>query len=151
MDSAYIALSTKPHYISSVRVMQITAVYNDSLVKRDIVVNSVLCFCMSDYNSWELFDRFATTFKGKKWEKLQPRAGTWREYLEYPGQHWVHNLVFNKFLKKCLGFLIDFISVPVIAGFTSAAAITIATGQVKALLGIKIGNCLLRGCQRCLK
>ena len=106
---------------------------------------------MSDYNSWELFDRFATTFKGKKWEKLQPSAGTWREYLEYPGQHWVHNLVFNKFLKKCLGFLIDFISVPVIAGFTSAAAITIATGQVKALLGIKIGNCLLRGCQRCLK
>ena len=41
MDSAYIALSTKPHYISSVRVMQITSVYNDSLVKRGIVVNSV--------------------------------------------------------------------------------------------------------------
>ncbi|XP_023344261.1 sodium-independent sulfate anion transporter [Eurytemora carolleeae] len=39
-----------------------------------------------------------------------------------------------------LGFLIDFISVPVIAGFTSAAAITIATGQVKALLGIKIDS-----------
>ena len=29
-----------------------------------------------------------------------------------------------------LGFLIDFISMPVIAGFTSAAAITIATSQV---------------------
>ena len=29
-----------------------------------------------------------------------------------------------------LGFLIDFISVPVIAGFTSAAALTIATSQV---------------------
>ena len=29
-----------------------------------------------------------------------------------------------------LGFLIDFISVPVIAGFTSAAAITIASSQV---------------------
>ena len=44
MDSAYIALFTKSHYISSVRVMQITAVYNDSLVKRDIVVNSVFMF-----------------------------------------------------------------------------------------------------------
>jgi sodium-independent sulfate anion transporter 11 len=32
-----------------------------------------------------------------------------------------------------LGFLIDFISVPVIAGFTSAAAITIASGQVGQL------------------
>jgi MFS superfamily sulfate permease-like transporter len=38
------------------------------------------------------------------------------------------------------GFLIDFISLPVIAGFTSAAAITIATGQVKSLLGITVAN-----------
>ena len=30
-----------------------------------------------------------------------------------------------------LGFLIDFISVPVISGFTSAAALTIASGQIK--------------------
>ena len=37
-----------------------------------------------------------------------------------------------------LGFLIDFISIPVIAGFTSAAAITIATSQVKSLLGLTI-------------
>jgi len=37
-----------------------------------------------------------------------------------------------------LGFMIDFISVPVIAGFTSAAAITIASGQVKSLLGLEI-------------
>ena len=37
-----------------------------------------------------------------------------------------------------LGFLIDFISMPVIAGFTSAAAITIASGQIKGLLGIYI-------------
>jgi len=37
-----------------------------------------------------------------------------------------------------LGFLIDFISVPVIAGFTSAAALTIASGQVKSLLGLTI-------------
>ena len=37
-----------------------------------------------------------------------------------------------------LGFLIDFISVPVIAGFTSAAAITIASSQVKSLLGLTI-------------
>ena len=37
-----------------------------------------------------------------------------------------------------LGFLIDFISIPVIAGFTSAAALTIATSQVKSLLGLSI-------------
>lgn len=37
-----------------------------------------------------------------------------------------------------LGFLIDFISVPVIAGFTSAAALTIASGQWKSLLGLHI-------------
>jgi len=37
-----------------------------------------------------------------------------------------------------LGFLIDFISVPVIAGFTSAAALTIASGQWKGLLGLTI-------------
>jgi len=37
-----------------------------------------------------------------------------------------------------LGFVIDFISVPVTAGFTSAAAITIASGQVKSIFGLKI-------------
>ena len=37
-----------------------------------------------------------------------------------------------------LGFLIDFISVPVIAGFTSAAALTIASGQWKSLLGLQV-------------
>ncbi|XP_014215254.1 sodium-independent sulfate anion transporter-like [Copidosoma floridanum] len=36
-----------------------------------------------------------------------------------------------------LGFLIDFISGPVSVGFTSAAAIIIATSQVKDILGIK--------------
>ena len=35
-----------------------------------------------------------------------------------------------------LGFLIDFISAPVISGFTSAAALTIASGQIKGLLGV---------------
>ncbi|PSN38149.1 Sodium-independent sulfate anion transporter [Blattella germanica] len=34
------------------------------------------------------------------------------------------------------GFLIEFISIPVTAGFISAAAITIASSQVKSLLGI---------------
>ena len=38
------------------------------------------------------------------------------------------------------GFVIDFISIPVIAGFTSAAAITIATQQVKGLLGLEYGE-----------
>ncbi|XP_043268446.1 sodium-independent sulfate anion transporter-like isoform X2 [Venturia canescens] len=49
------------------------------------------------------------------------------------------------FLKGCiitilgifhLGFLLDFISLPVITGFTSAAAINIAASQFKSLLGI---------------
>nr|CAD7198906.1 unnamed protein product [Timema douglasi] len=38
-----------------------------------------------------------------------------------------------------MGFLIDFISLPVSSAFTSAAAITIATSQINGLLGIK-GN-----------
>ena len=38
------------------------------------------------------------------------------------------------------GFLIEFFSVPVIAGFTSAAAISIASGQVDKILGLKIKN-----------
>ncbi|XP_078257525.1 sodium-independent sulfate anion transporter [Rhinoraja longicauda] len=36
-----------------------------------------------------------------------------------------------------LGFLVDFISFPVINGFTSAAAITIAFGQLKNILGLR--------------
>ena len=37
-----------------------------------------------------------------------------------------------------MGMVIDFISVPVIAGFTSAAAITIASSQVKSIFGLEI-------------
>ncbi|XP_053423839.1 sodium-independent sulfate anion transporter isoform X2 [Nycticebus coucang] len=36
-----------------------------------------------------------------------------------------------------LGFLLDFISFPVIKGFTSAAAVTIGFGQIKNLLGLQ--------------
>ncbi|GLV44590.1 Epidermal stripes and patches [Carabus blaptoides fortunei] len=36
-----------------------------------------------------------------------------------------------------LGFLVEFVSVPVVAGFTSAAALIIASAQVKNLLGLK--------------
>ncbi|XP_045535570.1 sodium-independent sulfate anion transporter [Papilio machaon] len=36
-----------------------------------------------------------------------------------------------------LGFLVDFVSLPVVSGFTSAAAITIASSQIKGLLGLK--------------
>ncbi|KAM9494072.1 sodium-independent sulfate anion transporter isoform 1-T5 [Clarias gariepinus] len=36
-----------------------------------------------------------------------------------------------------LGFLLDFISYPVIKGFTCAAAVTIGFGQVKNILGVK--------------
>lgn len=34
----------------------------------------------------------------------------------------------------------QFISIPVTAGFTSAAAMTIASGQLKSLVGIKHGS-----------
>ncbi|KAK7072177.1 hypothetical protein SK128_010273, partial [Halocaridina rubra] len=37
-----------------------------------------------------------------------------------------------------LGFLINFISQPVISGFTSAAAITIASSQLKPLFGLQV-------------
>lgn len=36
-----------------------------------------------------------------------------------------------------LGFLVDFISMPVICGFTNAAAIIVGTSQLGAMLGIK--------------
>jgi sodium-independent sulfate anion transporter 11 len=39
-----------------------------------------------------------------------------------------------------LGFLIQFISMPTIIGFTTAATVTIGSGQVKPLLGIKSGH-----------
>lgn len=39
-----------------------------------------------------------------------------------------------------LGFLVNFLSVPVLSGFTSAAAIIIMFSQLKNLLGIKITN-----------
>lgn len=39
-----------------------------------------------------------------------------------------------------LGFLVQFISTPTIIGFTTSATITIASGQVKPLLGIKSGS-----------
>ena len=39
-----------------------------------------------------------------------------------------------------LGFLVNFLSHPVIAGFTSAAAIIIAISQFKHLLGIKVSG-----------
>lgn len=35
-----------------------------------------------------------------------------------------------------LGFLVDFVSTPVVAGFTSAGAVTIASAQFKNLLGL---------------
>jgi sulfate permease, SulP family len=47
-------------------------------------------------------------------------------------------LVLGGFLR--LGFLVNFLSHPVISGFTSAAAITIAVSQFKDLLGVQIGR-----------
>ena len=38
------------------------------------------------------------------------------------------------------GFLVQFVSVPVVAGFTSAAAIIIASSQVKGLFGLSYSS-----------
>ncbi|XP_017892165.1 sodium-independent sulfate anion transporter-like [Ceratina calcarata] len=37
-----------------------------------------------------------------------------------------------------LGFLVDFVSIPVVSGFTSAASLIIACSQIKSLLGLEI-------------
>lgn len=37
-----------------------------------------------------------------------------------------------------LGFLVEFVSIPVVSGFTSAASVIIACSQIKNLLGLKI-------------
>ena len=38
------------------------------------------------------------------------------------------------------GFLVEFLSVPVVAGFTSASAIIIASSQVKGLFGLSYSS-----------
>lgn len=55
----------------------------------------------------------------------------------YSRNNYVNNTISNLIcLDSDAGFLVQFISMPVTAGFTSAAAITIASGQVKSLLGL---------------
>ncbi|CAG9824846.1 unnamed protein product [Phaedon cochleariae] len=58
----------------------------------------------------------------------------------------VHGAILLCFLAGCvellcgivhLGFLVDFVSSPVVSAFTSASAITIASSQVKNLIGVK--------------
>ncbi|KAJ2945897.1 hypothetical protein O0L34_g4805 [Tuta absoluta] len=39
-----------------------------------------------------------------------------------------------------LGFLVEFVSLPVVSGFTSAAAVTIASSQLKGLLGLRFSS-----------
>ena len=41
---------------------------------------------------------------------------------------------------KLSGFMVEFISAPVISGFCSAAALTVASTQIKGLFGLKIGT-----------
>ena len=42
-----------------------------------------------------------------------------------------------------LGFLVQFISVPVTVGFTAAAAITIGSGQINPLFGLKSNHSVI--------
>lgn len=46
-------------------------------------------------------------------------------------------LIFSLILIFCTGVLIDFISIPVTVGFTSATSVIIAASQLKGLLGLK--------------
>ncbi|KAI5698235.1 hypothetical protein M8J75_004013 [Diaphorina citri] len=64
---------------------------------------------------------------------------------KYVESHGADFAILLSFLSGCvilflgilhLGFLVEFISMPVTIGFTSAAAITIASSQIKGLLGI---------------
>lgn len=57
------------------------------------------------------------------------------------GKPWCFSIIsmdtnFVFYFIPFVGFLLDFISLPVITGFTSAAAINIASSQFKSLLGI---------------
>ncbi|VVD02417.1 unnamed protein product [Leptidea sinapis] len=36
-----------------------------------------------------------------------------------------------------LGFLVEYVSTPVVSGFTSAAAFTVTSSQIKSLLGLQ--------------
>ncbi|XP_067134103.1 sodium-independent sulfate anion transporter-like isoform X2 [Centruroides vittatus] len=66
---------------------------------------------------------------------------------EYVGAGGIPYVLIMTFLSGCLqllmgilhlGFLVNFISASVISGFTSAAAITIASTQLAGLLGVKV-------------
>ena len=50
---------------------------------------------------------------------------------------WQMRINVGHFYPIVTGFLIDFIAAPVVAGFASAAAFTIATTQIESLLGLE--------------
>eukprot|EP00058_Branchiostoma_floridae_P010111 XP_002595599.1 hypothetical protein BRAFLDRAFT_64709 [Branchiostoma floridae] len=84
-------------------------------------------------------------FGGSRHVTLGPTAITTLMVAEYVNGEPVYAVVLC-LLAGCvqflmgvlhLGFLVNFISFPVLAGFSSAAAITIATSQVKLVLGLK--------------
>lgn len=52
---------------------------------------------------------------------------------------FIHFGKYTRLIKNIiLGVLIDFISIPVTVGFTSATSVIIGTTQLKSLLGLKI-------------
>ena len=60
-------------------------------------------------------------------------------YLYWSGQRWTFTFLQEGWVMAFLplaGFLINFISVPVTSGFTSAASVTIALSQLKGILGL---------------
>lgn len=46
-------------------------------------------------------------------------------------------MIFSLVIAFIVGFLVEFISAPVISGFCSAAALTVASTQIKGLFGLK--------------
>lgn len=49
-------------------------------------------------------------------------------------------MLLSIFVNVGAGFLVEFVSVPVVAGFTSASAIIIASSQVKGLFGLSYSS-----------
>ena len=63
------------------------------------------------------------------------RRVMWTELVQMWDLHFHYLFLF---LLPFPGFLINFVSAPVMSAFTSAVSIQVATSQIKGLLGLKV-------------
>ncbi|KAH9628522.1 hypothetical protein HF086_008042, partial [Spodoptera exigua] len=68
---------------------------------------------------------------------LVPQSIAYASLAGFEPQYGLYSSFMGPFVYAIMGFLVEFISVPVVSGFTSAAALTIASSQVKGLLGLR--------------